>query len=128
MFRTLFQLAILAGGMGWAVSHIDSATLREVEDALRDVAGIAKTSGVPGGKEAAKAVEEAAVSIQDARADEAKPEKQDGPPLGLHVNAFHNKLPEECTWEKIIDPADGRVRCSVPERTASRTAGTVQGH
>jgi hypothetical protein len=103
-----------------AASNLDSQTMQKLESSIRDLASMFRQSGLPAGQEAASGIDKAADALQSAvpartnmvpERGVAAPEEQTEPP-----KAFYNKLPDECQWEKVIDPASGKVSCSVPER------------
>ncbi|WP_156509232.1 hypothetical protein [Ralstonia mannitolilytica] len=114
------QLGLLAAGIGLAASNLDSQTLQKIASSIRDLASMFRQSGLPAGQEAASGMDKAADALQSAAPAQtnvalehgaAAPEEQTAP-----QKAFYNKLPNECYWEKVIDPASGEVSCSVPER------------
>jgi len=124
VFRLLLKLGLLAAGIGLAASNLDRQTMREIESTIRDLAAMFRQSGLPGGQAAASGMDRAADALQSAapaqanvtlERGEAAPEEQTAP-----LKAFYNKLPDECHWEKVIDPATGEVSCSVPKRTAAQ--------
>ncbi|WP_126448266.1 hypothetical protein [Sulfuricystis multivorans] len=124
MLRMLLQLGLLAAGIGLTASSLDSQTLQKVKSSIRDLATMFRQSGLPGSQEAASGVDKAASAVQSAAHAQtnAAPERGTVAPeeQTAHPKAFYNKLPEECHWEKVIDPASGNVSCSVPERVAEQ--------
>lgn len=123
MLRLALQLGLLAAGIGLAASHLDSQTMQKIESSIRDLAVVFRQSGLPGGQGAASGMDKAADALQSAAPAQANvalergaaaPEEQTAPP-----KAFYNKLPNECHWEKVIDPASGEVSCSVPARVVA---------
>lgn len=111
MFRLLLQLALLSGGVALGASHIDGQTLLRVQSLLREI-GI-------GNQVASQA--SPAIGDQSQRAGQ-RTEKADGSLSEPLPRAFYGTPPEGCTWEKIIDPSDGSVRCALTERH-TRQAG-----
>lgn len=115
MFRLLLRLGLLAAGIGLVASNLDRQTMREIESTIRDLATMFRQSGLPGGQAAASGMDRAADAFVTLERGKAAPEEQTAP-----LKAFYNKLPDECHWEKVIDPATGEVSCSVPKRTAAQ--------
>lgn len=130
MLRLALQLGLLAAGIGLVTSNMDSQTLQKIASSIRELAVMFRQSELPGGQEMASEMDKAADTLQsvesvktDVMSDRgtAAPEEQTAP-----LKAFYNKLPDECHWEKVIDPASGKVSCSVPERNHSLFKRTVQ--
>ncbi|WP_141056633.1 hypothetical protein [Tepidiphilus succinatimandens] len=118
MLRLVLQLGLLAAGIGLAASNLDSQTMQKIASSIRDFATTLRQSGLPGGQEAASGMDKAADAVQSAAPAQANVTLERGeadPP----PKAFYNKLPDECHWEKVIDPASGDVSCSVPERVVA---------
>lgn len=120
MLRALLQLALLAAGIGLAASNLDSQTTQKIASAIRDLGAAFRQGNIPGSQEAASGMDQAADAVQSASIAQARVAREPGrdAPEGqvAHPKAFYNKLTNECQWEKVIDPEDGTVRCSVPER------------
>lgn len=116
MFRLLLRLGLLAAGIGLVASNLDRQTMREIESTIRDLAAMFRQSGLPGGQAAASGMDRAADALQSAAPAQANVTLERGT---APLKAFYNKLPDECHWEKVIDPATGEVSCSVPKRTAA---------
>lgn len=116
MFRLLLRLGLLAAGIGLVASNLDRQTMREIESTIRDLAAMFRQSGLPGGQAAASRMDRAADALQSAAPAQANVTLERGT---APLKAFYNKLPDECHWEKVIDPATGEVSCSVPKRTAA---------
>jgi hypothetical protein len=109
MLRLILQLAVVAGGIAFGLSRLDPGTMQHIEAALEDMArgvGWRRSSSPP----------PPAVSIGGAASAGATSGNAPGTRDTTPPKAFYNALPEECHWAKIIDPTDGTVRCSVPER------------
>lgn len=129
MLRTLLQIAMLAAGIGVAASTLDSQTTQKIASSIRDLGMVFRQSEVPGSREAASGMERAADMVQAATVTQARAEREpvrNAPPEGhtTHPKAFYNKMPDECHWEKIIDPSDGRVECSVKDRQRQARASS----
>lgn len=89
-----------------------SAAFRRGEQVARDLLG---TTGGAMDEEAPQ--QQVRQPAQGEAAGNGQPEKKPGgQPQSTHLKAFYNNPPEGCHWEKIIDPEDGSVRCSVPDR------------
>ncbi|MEO1767701.1 hypothetical protein [Thiobacter aerophilum] len=127
MLRLVLQLGLLAAGIGLAASNLlDNQTIQTLTSSIRDFAATLRQSGLPGGKEAASGIDKAADAAQSAAPalattgqarDTAAPEEQTAP-----KKAFYNTLPDECYWDKLIDPATGKVSCALPSRAARASA------
>ncbi|GLW61528.1 hypothetical protein Hthe01_18770 [Hydrogenophilus thermoluteolus] len=115
MVRLIAQLALVATAIGWAVSNIGNGGIGQIADSIRSMTRALGKSGVPGGEEAASAIEKGMGLQQAAPTAPASYEPPDLP-FGERPKAFYNELPKECYWEKVIEPSTGRVECSVPER------------
>lgn len=122
MLRALLQTALLATGIGLAASNLDSQTTQKIASSIRDLFASVRQSEAPGSQEAASGADRAvdAARLQSASTVQARVARETGmdAPEGqtAHPKAFYNKLAGECQWDKVIDPEDGTVRCSVPER------------
>lgn len=120
MLRLALQLGLLAAGIGLAASNLDSQTMQKLESSIRDLASMFRQSGLPAGQEAASGMDKAADALQSAAPAQANMALERGAATNEEQaaprKAFHNKLPDDCHWEKVIDPASGTVSCSVPER------------
>jgi hypothetical protein len=124
MLRLVMQLGLLAAGLGLAASNLDGETIRKLGSSIRDLAAIFRESGLPGGQGAASEMDKTADALQSAVPAHAAAslDRGEGAPEGQTApqKAFYNKLPSECHWEKIIDPATATASCSVPDRGAKR--------
>lgn len=107
MLRALLQTALLATGIGLAASNLDSQTTQKIASSIRDLFASVRQSEAPGSQEAASTVQARVARETGMDAPEGQT---------AHPKAFYNKLAGECQWDKVIDPEDGTVRCSVPER------------
>lgn len=109
MFRLLLGLALLAGSVVYGVSHMNDQTIQRVQSLLQEI-GIG-TQATPQAS--------AATGDQPQGADQRREQP-------VHISeplprAFYGTPPEECAWEKIIDPSDGSVRCALMERNTRQT-------
>lgn len=116
MLRLLLQLAVVAGGVAFGMSKLDSSTMQRIEDAVREMARGAGWSQSPPAP-AEPSANTPGGSVMESGSAEHRQAQQQSP---VPPKAFYNAPPQECHWEKIIDPEDGTVRCSVPARTPAR--------
>lgn len=128
MLRLALQLGLFAAGIGLVASNLDSQILQKIASSIRDLAVMIRQSELPRSWEAASGMDKAADALQSA-APAQTIEAQERGTAALDVQtsplkAFHNKLPDDCLWEKIIDPASGKVSCSILERTVDSSLTT----
>lgn len=117
MLRLLLKLALLAGIGGAVLANLDQETTRKLSSSIRNLAESVGRGGLPGGQEAASGMDKAAEALQPGPVQPPVVHERGAVAHGTaHPKAFYNKLPSECHWEKVIDPASGEVSCSVQER------------
>lgn len=129
MLKTLVQAAILAAGIGLAVSALDSQTAQKIMSSIREI-GMKPNQGdgahealsreAPGSdvqrsKDSASLTDRATSMVQPVTNAQAREERESAKGQAK-LKAFYNSPPEDCLWEKVIDPSDGRVECAVKER------------
>lgn len=115
MLRLFLQLAVVAGGIAFGMSKLDSSTMQRIEDAVREMA-----RGAGWGQSPPAPAEPSAIPIGGAAMESGSAEHRQAQQNPVPPKAFYNAPPQECHWEKIIDPEDGTVRCSVPARSPAR--------
>lgn len=111
MLKLILQLAVIAGGIAFGLSRRNPGSMQHIEAAVESLA-----RGVGWHQSPPPQPEPPAVSTGSAASTGTPPGNAPRAQDTVPPKAFYNTLPEECHWEKIIDPTDGRVRCSVPER------------
>lgn len=111
-------MALLAAVIGFGMSSLDNQTAQQIKSSLSELAGMLKQTGLPESQEAADGIKKAADTNQTAAVAASEQFKGTSPTdvQSGSVKAFHNKLPEDCYWEKVIDPSTGQVVCSVHTR------------
>jgi hypothetical protein len=107
MLRLILPLAAVIGGIAWGLSRLDSGAMQHIEAAVGELARGVGWSQFPPPRLGSPAVSTGGT----ASAGNESGARGTAPP-----RAFYNAPPEECHWEKIIDPTEGTMRCSVPER------------
>ena len=107
MLRLILQLAVVIGGIAWGLSRLDSGTMPSIEAAAGNLA-----HGVGWSRFPSPRLESPAVSTGGT----ASARNESGAQGTAPPRAFYNTPPEECHWEKIIDPTEGTMQCSIPER------------
>lgn len=111
MLKLILQAVLLAGGIALGISKLDSGAMQHIKDAVRELA-----SGVGLGQYPPARPEPSTIPIGGAAKESAAPEQRRAEQNPIPPKAFYHAPSQECHWEKIIDPEDGSVRCSVPDR------------
>ncbi len=119
MLRLLLKLGLLAGAVAMGTSKLDNETLRGIETLALDIARSAgfrdfATLDHESPADSASKVMRTTGSAMDGKGTQEPAKDAAGGDTVLR--AFHNRAPKDCFGERIIDPEDGRVRCSVARR------------
>lgn len=121
MLRALFQLVVIAGGVALGMSKLDSSTMKRIEDFMREFAGAVGWREATTPHPEAQTVQPGGPVIEGgSRTHQAAISPQ------VPLKAFYSTTPENCYWEKVIDPSDGRVECSVSDKRRPAFAGRNQ--
>lgn len=110
MFRLLLQLALIGGGIAIGASHLDDSAMNRIQEVLRSL-GLGRSL---------TQITDSAPEADEGSKKHRRPASVDEPLPESPRRAFYNVPPEGCHWEKVIDPSDGSVRCSIPERRTNQ--------
>jgi len=117
MLKLILQAALLAGGIALGMSKLDSGAIKRIEDSMSEFAGAVgwrEAATVPSHQEVQNTQSGGAVIEAGSQM------RQESAPSNVPRKAFFGPPPEGCHWEKVIDPSDGSVRCSIPERRTNQ--------
>lgn len=111
MLRALFQLVVIAGGVALGMSKLDSSAMKRIEDSMIEFAGAVGWREATTPHPEAQTVQPGGPVIEG-----GSHVRQAATPPQIPQKAFYSAPLENCYWEKVIDPSNGHVECSVSDR------------